>query len=248
MERVIYKGGGKVTELYEIGYIGLLQKKSIDSLNLRITVIKHGIFLFMQYTEKRHIRNDLPEPLFWDLIGKLYCLLHDCSNNVFRLLIGSDDKYIEKRRCIFGDSLSQVNVYEITEFIRDVEKMRIVKYHNMNMSDIVDRSRVNDVKLKLSEIAGVDGDLTQDEDWEKCVVWIRTKCNILYNFLQKMLEYIENSATTEQRKSLCDEYISAMEQYFERNIRGILKNILLYKYRKAEDVANSYIKIYKKRL
>lgn len=237
-----------MTELYKTGYIGILQKNSIDSLNSRITVIKHGIFLFMQYTEKYHIRNDLPEPLFWDLIGKLYCLLYDCSNNVFWLLIGSDDQYIEKRRCIFGDSLSQVNVGEIAEFIRDVKTMRIVKYHNMNMSDIFDSSRVNAVKIKLSEIAGVDGDLTKDEEWEKCVVWIRTKCNILYDFLQKMLEYIENSATDEQRKYLCDEYISAMEHYFDKNIRGILKNILLYKYRKAEDIANSYIKKYKKEI
>ena len=238
-----------MTDLYTPNYIDILQKTTIDDINSRITVIKHGIFLFMQYTEKRHIQYNLPEPLFWELIGKLYCLLHDCQNNIFRLLISSDATYIQKRRYIFGDLLSSINIGEITDFIEYVSKMRIVKYQNMNMSDRFDSDRVEDVKCKLSEIAGVEGALKKDEDWEKCVLWIHANCNLLYDFLQKVLGYIENSSNAEQRKCLCQEYSSAVEQYLNGTngkMRGIFRNILLFKHRKNEEVARAYINKYKK--
>ena len=62
--------------------ISLLSENTVKDLNSKLTLVDHGIYIFSQYREKRYIINDYAENIFWNMVSRLYVLLHDCGLDV----------------------------------------------------------------------------------------------------------------------------------------------------------------------
>ena len=209
-------------------FIYLLSGATVDDINTRLTFVKHGIFIFMQYKENAYIVNSYPEDVFWNIINSLYKLIHDCGGEIIKIflqIVHNDGKEVLKPFSLTDKNL--VRKFEAAlDFVQDIENMRIVHYHNMKPDSEQDNSRIKKVENKLKQISGNSVTPITDAEWERCIYWIHTNCEQIYILLDERLMFLQTNSTLTQKNNLCNQYYCRLEDFYERIMFDIIKSLL----------------------
>lgn len=225
--------------MLEKHFILLLSDATVNELNSKLTFVKHGIYLFIQYKEKGYIVNSFPEEVFWSMINGLYRLIHDCSKEILELFLQVVQKDGFRVTKPFNPTdIANIKKFEDTmEFVKDIENMRIVHYHNMKPDSEIDKSRIRKVEKKFLKILNSTTGPHTDMEWERCIAWIYKNCKQLHELLEERLKFLQAEATQEQQNCLCDKYYYCLQNYYERTMFEIIKDVLRKKRTKNRDAA-----------
>jgi len=219
--------------------ISLLSKATVDDINTRLTFVKHGIFIFIQYRENSYIVNGFTEDVFWNIISNLYKLIHDCSGEIIKIFLQTvphDGKEVLKPFNL--TDINKAGKFDAAlEFIQDIENMRIVHYHNMKPDSEQDKSRIKKVERKLEKISGNNAGPKTEVEWDKCISWVHTNCERIYMLLDERLKFLQTNATSTQRDSLRNQYYSRLEDFYEKSMFDIIKGLLRKKHIDNKDTS-----------
>ena len=207
--------------------ISLLSENTVKDLNSKLTFVDHGIYIFSQYREKRYIINDYAENIFWNMVSRLYVLLHDCGLDVlpyFLEVVQADGKQAIKPYPVTPNS--DIQQFErATEFIENIKVLRHSEQHNMKADSVIDKGKERKREKILCGISNKKIHQTES-DWEKCIQWITNKCSNLYCLLNKRLVFLEEEATEAQKNFLLGGYYGCLERYFNRILVSVIAEVL----------------------
>ena len=217
---------GKENELRR-HIIAMLSEDTIQEINSKITFVSHGIYLFSQYKERRYIINGYAEEVFWNMISRLYVLLHDCGSDVllfFLKPVPNDGKQAIKPFPVTSGSDAK-RFEKAKTFVENIKILRHTEQHNMKPDSVRDMAKERNRKKLLKKILKKEDPETQ-EDWEKCICWIRNECNNIYELLCERLEFVEKEATKSQKDFLLSGYYGQLAIHFDRYISDILAELI----------------------
>lgn len=207
--------------------ISLLSENTVKDLNSKLTFVDHGIYIFSQYREKRYIINDYAENIFWNMVSRLYVLLHDCGLDVlpyFLEVVQADGKQAIKPYPVTPNS--DIQQFErATEFIENIKVLRHSEQHNMKPDSVIDKGKERKREKILCGISNKKIPQTES-DWEKCIQWITNNCSNLYCLLNKRLVFLEEEATEAQKNFLLGGYYGCLERYFNRILVSVIAEVL----------------------
>lgn len=217
--------------------ISLLSDATVNHINAEVTFVKHGIYIFIQYKEKGYIINGFSEEVFWDIINGLYCLLHDCGNDVLRLflqVVRNDGLQITKPFEATDNAKAQ-KYEDAIQFINDIENMRIVHHHNMKPDGEVAKAKVRKMEKRFREILKNKTGPQNNTEWERCIVWVYNNCKQMQELLDERLNFLQTKATPTQKSCLCTKYYRCLESYFDENMFEIIRDVLRKRRAKFND-------------
>lgn len=224
----IYSNDKTITdEKLQRNIIPLLSENVVQDLNNKVTFVNHGIYIFSQYCEKTYIINGYAESIFWNMVSRLYVLLHDCGMDIlpyFLEVVKDDGKQAIKPYPItpYGD----IQQFEMaTEFIANIIALRHSEQHNMKPDSIVDRGKERKRKKLLCNISNKNNPQTET-DWEKCIQWITDNCSNLYCLLNKRLLFLEEEATPLQKDFLLGGYYGCLEKSYNRILDSVIVEVI----------------------
>lgn len=205
----------------------LLSDETIKELNNKLTFTDHGIYIFSQYKEKRYIINGYAETIFWNMISRLYVLLHDCGLNVlpfFLEIVQSDGKQSIKPYPVTSND-DKIQFEKAIKFVEDIKILRHSEQHNMKPDSNVDEGKIRKRKKIFCKISRKEATETE-LDWEKCIQWIVSNCTNLYCLLSKRLDYLEEEATQLQRELLVAGYYRCLSEYYNKTLNSVIAEVL----------------------
>lgn len=218
-------------------FIVLLSDSTVNEINTKLTFVKHGIFLFIQYKESGYIVNSFPEEVFWNMINGLYRLIHDCSNEILEMFL----------QVVKKDGFQAIKPFKLTddakvqkfegamEFIKDIENMRIAHYHNMKPDSEVDKARVRKAEKKFQKILKNATGPKSDAEWELCIKWIYKNCEHIQELLDERINFLQTEATQGQKNLLCASYYICIQEYCRRTMFEIIRDVLKKKRKNYND-------------
>lgn len=218
-------------------FISLLSDATVSDINAKLTFVKHGIYLFIQYKEMGYVVNSFPEELFWNMVNGLYRLIHDCSDKILELFL----QVVKKDGFQAIKPFKQTDAHKVqqfedaTEFIKDIENMRIVHFHNMKTDSITDKDKERKVEKKFQKILNNTIGPKSEAEWEQCITWIYKNCKNIQELLEERIKFLQTEATEEQRKLLCEKYYSCIRAYYNGIMFEIIKDILRKKRENYKD-------------
>ena len=217
--------------------ISLLSDKTVSNINEKLTFVKHGIYIFIQYKESGYIINGFSEDVFWNLVNGLYRLIHDCGNETLEIFLQVvlEDGFQKTKPFNLTDEAEKQKIDNAFEFIKDIENMRIVHYHNMKKDSELNKERERRMQKKFQKILNTYSEPKSELEWEHCVNWIYNNCKNIQKLLEDRLEFIQTKATDEQRNCLCEKYYVCIQAYYKRVMFEIIKNVLKKKRKRNEN-------------
>lgn len=207
--------------------ISLLSDDTIKKINSRLTFAVHGIYIFSQYKEKGYIINGYAETIFFNLVSRLYVLLHDCGLNVlpfFLEIVEPDGRQSIKPYPVTSNS-DKIQFEEANTFILDIKVLRHSEQHNMKPDSLGDEGKIRKRKKILYKILKKETPQTE-ADWEKCIQWIASNCDNLYTLLSKRLDYLEKDSTSSQKQFLLGGYYRCLREYYNRILVSVIGEVL----------------------
>lgn len=220
--------------------ISLLSENTVENLNSKLTFANHGIYIFSQYKEKRYIINDYAENIFWNMVSRLYVLLHDCGLDVlpfFLEVVKADGKQAIKPYPVTPSN--DIHQFErATKFIESIIVLRHSEQHNMKPDSTIDTGKERKREKILREVSKKEIPQTES-DWEKCIQWITSNCNNLYCLLNKRLVFLEEEATQTQKNFLLAGYYGCLERYYNRILVSVIMEVLR---KRRKEYTEIYIK------
>lgn len=207
--------------------IEILSQNKVDEINESITVVKHGIYFFPQYKERKYIINGYAEDVFWKIVSRLYVLFHDCGCEMIKRML----------EVVYKDGMQVLKPFDVTPgsethkfedallFIDKIENLRHLEQHAMKPDSNADTYRVQKGKKLLTEIIRKNEPYSE-HDWESCINWLNKNCTFLCNLLQDRIKFIEENATENQQEQLKGFYYSSLTHYFENNLYNIVLCVL----------------------
>ena len=218
-------------------FISLLSDATVSDINAKLTFVKHGIYLFIQYKEMGYVVNSFPEEVFWNMVNGLYRLIHDCSDKILELFL----QVVKKDGFQAIKPFKQTDAHKVQqfedamEFIKDIENMRIVHFHNMKTDSITDKDKERKVEKKFQKILNNTIGPKSEAEWEHCITWIYKNCKNIQELLEERIKFLQTEATEEQRKLLCEKYYSCIRVYYNGIMFEIIKEILRKKRESYKD-------------
>lgn len=218
-------------------FISLLSDATVSDINAKLTFVKHGIYLFIQYKEIGYVVNSFPEEVFWNMVNGIYRLIHDCSDKILELFL----------QVVKKDGFQAIKPFEQTddhkvqqfedamEFIKDIENMRIVHFHNMKTDSKTDKDKERKVEKRFQKILNNTTGPQSQAEWEHCITWIYKNCKNIQALLEERIKFLQTEATEEQRKRLCEKYYSCIRDYYNGIMFEIIKDILRKKRENYKD-------------
>ena len=214
--------------------IPLLKDDIVQGFNNQLTFIDHGIFIFPQYKSGRYIINAYPEDIFNKVVSKLYTLLHDCGSDILMLfleIVVEDGKQALKPFPI--TPMNEQHLFKnASEFVDSINILRQSEQHNMKPDSKIDRSTLRKREKILKRISNDKMPETQEE-WERCILWIRNNCENLAVLLNARLSFVEKESSDLQKEIIVDKYYTSLRTYYKKNMFDILKDV---SYRKSKNV------------
>lgn len=217
----------------------LLSDKVIQNINYELSIVDHGIFFFPQYKEKKYIINSFPEEVFWNIVSRLYALLHDCGGKFlydFFECVSSDGKQLIKPFPVTTNN-DQVRLLRVQKFIVNLENLRHTEQHNMKPDSLLDRKLENNRRNIFKKI--VKKEILCNDEWEQCISWLKKESDNLYTLLYERVQFLKEDATDLQKESLIGRYYNCLENYYERIMADVFKEV---NYKKRKSCKGSYIK------
>lgn len=218
-------------------FISLLSDATVSDINAKLTFVKHGIYLFIQYKEIGYVVNSFPEEVFWNMINGLYRLIHDCSNEILELFLQvvKKDGFQAIKPFKQTDDAKVQKFEDAMEFVKDIENMRIVHYHNMKTDSETDKARVRKVEKRFQKILNNATGPISEAEWEHCITWIYKNCENIQELLEERIKFLQTEATEEQKNRLCENYYSCIRAYYNGIMFEIIRDILRKKRKKFND-------------
>lgn len=218
-------------------FISLLSDATVNEFNTKLTFAKHGIYLFIQYRESGYIVNSFPEEVFWNMINGLYRLTHDCGNEVLELFLQvvKKDGFQAIKAFKLTDDAKVQKFEDAMEFVKDIEDMRIAHYHNMKPDSEADKARIQRTEKKFQKILKNATGPKTDTEWEHCITWIYRNCERIQELLEERLIFLQTEATQEQKNRLCANYYKCIQDYCNRTMFEIIRDVLRKKRKKYND-------------
>lgn len=212
--------------------IPLLQDETVQGFNNQITFIRHGIYIFPQYKEKRYIINGFQEEIFAKIVSRLYTLLHDSSGDILLLfleIVVKDGMQMLKPFPVTTQS-EQEQFEKARKFVDSINILRQTDQHNMKPDSKNDCSTLRKKEKILKEILKNRMPETQEE-WETCISWIRKNCENLVVLLNTRIKFLEKDSTESQKEYFVEKYYSCLKAYYKKNMFDILKEISVRKHK-----------------
>lgn len=218
-------------------FISLLSDATVSDINAKLTFVKHGIYLFIQYKKMGYVVNSFPEDVFWNMVNGIYRLIHDCSDKILELFLQvvKKDGFQAIKPFKQTDNHKVQQFEDATEFIKDIENMRIVHFHNMKTDSITDKYKERKVEKKFQKILNNATGPQSEAEWEHCITWIYKNCKNIQELLGERIEFLQTEATEDQKKLFCENYYSCIRTYYNGIMFEIIRDILRKKRENYKD-------------